>query len=147
MAPPSKEQDVRQAVAEFLRINRQLDPTEHPINVKAVSKAIGVSRGTLYKYGLDQEIHRAQEEQKTISASNPTAQVRHRDKLKIQELKDEVELWKQRCLAQAAELAIMDENAQSHGIDPEELRRLPPKPDRTISHASRRKRSIYNRSF
>lgn len=138
MAPKSKENELHQELIEYLHIVREFDPETHPINVKSVAAAIGISRTTIYKYDWVEEIHQAHEYQLQMVRSNPTAALRYRDKLKIQALATEIECWKQRCLAQAVELAIIDENAQRHGIDPESLRTSPPKSDRSMNHTNRR---------
>jgi hypothetical protein len=111
-----------------------LSSEEAPLNVSAVAQRLGFNRKTLKKYGLDREIAEAAERQARHGKLSPQEIERRSrtDKLRARDL--EFEAMRRRCEALIAKICLAEGNAQRLGIDPVELWKPLPVPDRTLPH-------------
>jgi len=134
MSRPSLEQNVRKAVREYLLLAENTSPDEARLSTVAVARQLNFDRKTLKKYGLDEEISTAAQRQsrncalsrKEIGKSLVDDTLRGRDQ--------EIEAMRRRCEALIAQLCLAEGNAQRLGIDPTELWKPLPTPDRSLPH-------------
>lgn len=129
---------MRQAVRGYIATAMATTPTVAPLNVLAVAKQTGFDRKTLKKYGLDIEIVAAAEEQKKGDRPSPPQRRSQADALHVRD--EEIATLRQRCEGLVARICIAEGNAQRLGIDPVELWKPLPMPDRSVSHAGGRQR-------
>jgi hypothetical protein len=137
------EQKVRQAVDAYIAAAATKSVEEAPLNVLAVANHTGFDRKTLKKYGLDVEIAAAAKRQARNGKSSPReiAQRSQADALRSRD--NEIAALRARCEGLVARICIAEGNAQRLGIDPVELWKPLPMPDRSVSHAGgARKRGI-----
>lgn len=134
MGRKSKKAEIARAVRAYLgEVETQPPDEQHAIDVKHVAAVIGVSRTSLYQYGLAEEIKaaaRRQREQSHLSDCHQSDQVRR--------LRQELKLAEERNKALLAQINVIEANAARLGIDPEELYKSLAKPVRSTSHAGRR---------
>jgi len=140
---PPVENEVRSAVKEYLAAAVCKSPGEAPLNVLAVAHQTGFDRKTLKKYGLDVEIAAAAQQQARNgkASSREIAQRSQADALRNRD--HEIATLRARCEGLVARICIAEGNAQRLGIDPIELWKPLPMPNRSVSHAGgARKRGI-----
>lgn len=134
MPRPKLQEKVRAAVQEYLTSAETLSSEEAPLNVSAVAQHLGFNRKTLKKYGLDREIAEAAERQASHGRLSPKEmeQRSRTDMLRARDL--EIEAMRRRCEALVARVCLAEGNAQRLGIDPTELWKPLPVPDRSLPH-------------
>jgi hypothetical protein len=137
MPRKSQESALREQVQAYLTLAEGHLPEESPIDVQSVAAALKVSRTTIYKYGLEQEIRVAAERQQKRAKLSGTATERYAYADMIRQLRQNVEQEQERNKKLVERLVIVQANAGRLNIDLEELFKPLPKPNRTISHASR----------
>jgi hypothetical protein len=134
MSRPSLEENVRKAVREYLLVAQNTSPDEAPLSTLAVARQLNFDRKTLKKYGLNEEIATAAERQAhnwTLSAQ----ELGHRSVNDMLRDRDqEIEVIRRRCEALIAQICMAEGNAQRLGIDPAELWKPLPMPDRRLPH-------------
>ena len=135
MPRPAIDEQVRQAVREYLTVSVNKLPGEAPLNVLAVAKRTGFDRKTLKKYGLDAEIAAAAKQQSTGSKLSPQQEQQRSHADALQQRDQEIALLRQRCERLIAQICMAEGNAQRLGIDPTELWKSLPAPDRSVSRA------------
>ena len=135
MPRPKLEEQVRKAVREYLTIAEALSSEEAPLNTLAVSRQIGYDRKSLKKYGLDAEIAEAAERQASHSKQSPKETERRCLSDLLRDRASEIESMRRRCEALIARICIAEGNAQQLGIDPTELWKPIPMPDRSLPFA------------
>ena len=132
---PAIEQQVRQAVRDDLANAASKPPYEAPLNVLAVARRTGFDRKTLKKYGLDAEIVAAARQQSRGSKLSPKQEQRRSDTDALHVRDQEIALLRQRCEGLVGQICLAEGNAQRLGIDPTELWKPLPMPDRSVSRA------------
>lgn len=137
MPRKSQEAALRQKVQEYLTLAEGHLPEESPIDVQSVAVALGVSRTTLYKYGLEQEIRAAAERQQRKAKLSGTASERYAYADMIRKLREELEQEQERNKTLVERLVLVQGNAGRLNVDLQELFKPLPKPNRTVSHAGR----------
>ena len=134
MGRKSKKAEITRAVREYLvKVETQPPGEQSTIDVKHVAAVMGVSRTSLYQYGLAEEIKavaRRQREQSHLSDCHRSDQIR--------QLRQELKLAEERNKALLAQINVIEANAARLGIDPEELFKPLAKPVRSASRAGRR---------
>jgi hypothetical protein len=108
------------------------NPAAYRLDVKSVAAALGVSRTSLYKYGLDRLIHDTRQQ---LVEDGEERSYRMSDLLA--ERRRELKLAEERNKALLAQLNVIEGNAARLGVDPEELYRSLPKPMRAVAHVGR----------
>lgn len=131
MGRKSQEATLTNSVTAYLEAARR-NPAAYRLDVKSVAVALGVSRTSLYKYGLDRMIHEAQQQQ--VEGDEERS---YRMSDALSELRRQLKLAEERNKALLTRLNMIEANAARLGIDPEELYRPLPKPVRAVSHARR----------
>lgn len=133
MGCKSKQEEVTRAVRAYL-VAGEGRPTEQvQLDVMHVAAAVGVSRTSIYKYGLVEEIRaaaRRQRERMGLPAGNGN---RHRWRETIQKLREELAQAEERNRLLLAQLNLIEANAARLGIDPEELYQPLAKPIRSVA--------------
>lgn len=135
MSRPPEEERVRTAVAEDLAEARGSDAGALPITVKAVAKRLGISRTTLYKYGLQQVIERAARDREASATDTPAAAERRAYSARLMALQEQCRLLQEQNRGLVAQIQIIEGNMGRLGLDPEELYRPLVKPLRHRSRA------------
>lgn len=135
MPRPAIEERVRQAVRDDLAVAVSKVPCEAPLNVFAVAKRTGFDRKTLKKYGLDAEIAAAAKQQSTSGRLSPKQEQRRSHSDALHQRDQEITRLRQRCEGLVALICLAEGNAQRLGIDPIELWKPLPMPDRSVSRA------------
>ena len=135
MPRPAIDEQVRRTVRDYLAVAVNKLPGEAPLNVLAVAKRTGFDRKTLKKYGLDAEIAAAAKQQSTGSKLSPQQEQRRSHADALQQRDQEIALLRQRCERLIAQICMAEGNAQRLGIDPTELWKPLPVPDRSVSRA------------
>lgn len=139
MGRKSQEATLTSSVKAYLEAARR-NPAAYRLDVKSVAAALGVSRSSLYKYGLDSMIHEAQQRQ--VEAGEKQS---YRMSDLLSELRGQLKLAEERNKALLTQLNTVEGNAARLGIDPEELYRALPKPMRAVAQVGRsrdRSRSV-----
>lgn len=131
MGRKSQETALTSSVEAYLETARR-NPAAYRLDVKSVAAALGVSRTSLYKYGLDSMIHEAQRQ---LLEAGEERSYRMSDLLS--ELRQQLKLAAERNKALLTQLNVVEANAARLGIDPEELYRPLPKPMRAVAHVGR----------
>jgi hypothetical protein len=140
MPRPSLEKDVRKAIREYLLLAENLSAEEAPLNTLAVAEQVNFDRKTLKKYHLDEEIAAAAERQARNGRPSPK-EVKQRSIENMLMARDqEIAAMRQRCEALIARVCLAEGNAQRLGIDPAELWKPLPLPDRSLPHTGGRRR-------
>jgi hypothetical protein len=140
MPRPSLEKDVRKAVREYLLTAETQSSEQAPLNTFAVAKLLDFDRKTLKKYGMDKEISAAAERQARNGKLSPKEIERRsmNDMLRDRDL--EIDAMRRRCEALIARVCLAEGNAQRLRIDPVELWKPLPMPDRSLPHTGTRPR-------
>ena len=133
MGCKSKQAEVSTAVRAYLATGESKPPEQCQLDVAHVAAAIGVSRTSIYKYGLVEEIRAAaQRQQESIGLlAGNSAYDKQRET--IQKLRGELKQVEERNRLLLAQLNLIEANAARLGIDPEELYRRLVKPIRSVS--------------
>ena len=140
MPRPSIEVNARNSLREYLALAERLSPTEAPLNTSAVAKQLNFDRKTLKKYRLDEEITAAAERQ-ARSGGFSQVDIDRRSVNEMLRVRDqELEAMRRRCEALVEQVCLAEGNAQRLGIDPVELWKPLPLPDRTLPHGGYRRR-------
>lgn len=121
MARPSEKEKIVQAVNDYLREKESSDPDQYPFNVKSIALALNISRTTIYKYGLHEDIQTADEQRRLRLELYGVLSKSDRALLANQKLKSELEQADKRNKALVARLNIVELNAARLGVDAEEL--------------------------
>ncbi len=137
MGRKSQEAELTAAVQEYLEAVRRGQPDVCQLDVKSVAAALGVSRTSIYKYGLDKSIREAQQQQAAEGSGKPR-QLSHM----LADLRQELKQTEIRNKALLRRLNVVEANAARLGIDPEELYRPLVKPVRVLFHAGRSKKPV-----
>jgi len=140
MGRKSQETALAAAVQSYLEAAKLSKPGDCQLDVKGVAAALGVSRTSLYKYGLDELIKEAQR-QMTPPMENATKKPPRLSDM-LTDLRRELKQAEQRNKALVIRLNLVEANAARLGIDPEELYRPLVKPVRVLSHAGRTKEPV-----
>ncbi len=135
MGCKSKQAEVSTAVRTYLAVGESQLPERCQLDVTHVAAAIGVSRTSIYKYGLVEEIRAAAQRQREQSGLPTGTSSRHRWREIIQKLREELEQAGERNRLLLAQLNMIEANAARLGIDPEELYQPLVKPIRSVSRA------------
>lgn len=131
MGRKSQEAALTSSVEAYLEAARR-NPAAYRLDVKSVAAALGVSRTSLYKYGLDSMIHEAQQRQ--VEAGEKRS---YRMSDVLSELRRQLKLAEERNKALLAQLNVIEGNAARLGVDLEELYRSIPKPMRAVARVGR----------
>jgi len=132
MGCKSKQAEVSTAVRAYLATGENLPPERCQLDVTHVAAVIGVSRTSIYKYGLAEEIRAAaQRQRERMGLSTRTG--RHRWRETIQKLREELKQAGERNRLLLVQLNLIEANAARLGIDPEELYQPLVKPIRSVS--------------
>lgn len=137
MGRKSQEAELTAAVKEYLEAAQRGQPDVCQLNVKSVAGALGISRTSIYKYGLDKPIREAQQQQVTEGSGKP-----RRLSHMLANLRQELKQAEIRNKALLTRLNLMEANAARLGIDPEELYQPLVKPVRVLSYAGRSKKPV-----
>ena len=139
MPRSSLREELTSRLHEYLAIAEFHSPEEYPLDVKSVAVALNVSRTTLYKYALDEDITAASQQQ-LERAYNSGRRTKHNMLEEIiSELKARLHMAEERIKQLIARLAMVEANAARLGINPEDLYRPILKPTRDVSHAGNNK--------
>ncbi len=131
------EAKVRDAVRNYLGIAEGLPPGEAPLNTRAVAREVGFNRKTLKKYGLDTEIAKVAEMRASKGRMSARMSEQYSNYRMPHERKGEIEAMRRRCEALLTRVCLAEGNAQRLGIDPTELWKPLPTPDRSLPHTNR----------
>jgi hypothetical protein len=142
MPRPRLEKELRKTVREYLAIAENLSMEEAPLNTLSVAHQLGFNRKTLKKYGLDVEIARASERQARNGKMSPRDSERRSYADKLHQRDSEIEAVRQRCEALVSRVCLAEGNAQRLGIDPTELWKPLPVPDRSLPRTRTRRNRI-----
>lgn len=140
MGRKSQETALTAAVQSYLKAAQRSKPGDCQLDVKGVAAALGVSRTSLYKYGLDELIKEAQQQMALPMEDAPKKPPRLSDMLA--DLRQELKQAEQRNKALVIRLNLVEANAARLGIDPEELYRPLVKPVRVLPHVGRTKKPV-----
>ena len=136
---PKLEAKVRDAVRDYLRIAETLPRGQAPLNTQAVAHQLGFNRKTLKKYGLDAEIAEAAERQASKGKMSARESGLRSYPGILHQRNCEIEAMRRRSEALLARVCIAEGNAQRLGIDPTELWKPLPVPDRSMPHTGTQK--------
>jgi hypothetical protein len=134
---PPAENDVRNAVRDYLAAAVSRSAEEAPLNVLAVAKQTGFDRKTLKKYGLDIDVGAAAKQQAQAGRLSLRETARRSQADSLRDRDHEIAALRARCEGLVARICLAEGNAQRLGIDPVELWKSLATPDRSISHAGR----------
>ena len=137
MPRKSQEAALREKVQAYLTLAEGHLPEESPIDVQSVAAALTVSRTTLYKYGLEEQIRTAAARQQKRAQLSGTAAERYAYADMIRQLRQDVEHEQERNKQLVERLVLVQANAGRLNVDLEELFKPLPKPNRTVSRAGR----------
>ena len=137
MGRKSEETKITMAVRAYLAAGEDQLPEQYRLDVKHVATAVGVSRTSLYKYGLVAEIQAAAQRQRERMGieGEPTRRQRWHDL--VRRLREELQQATLRNKALVAQLNLVEANAARLGIDPEALFQPLVKPARTLPRNGR----------
>lgn len=134
MGRPSHEAKLRHLVLDYLAKALEGEPGEYPLDITTVSKALGLkSRTLLYKYGLDELIREAK--QKHLAVTRKPKKYAHLIK-RNQELLQQLEVLREHNHRLLAQIAVIEGNAAHLLVNPEDLYKPLPKPERSENKAS-----------
>lgn len=137
MGRKSQEAEMTAAVKEYLEAAQREQTDVCQLDVKSVAAALGISRTSIYKYGLDKPIREAQQQQVAEGSEKP-----RRLSHMLADLRQELKQTEIRNKALLTRLNLVEANAARLGIDPEELYQPLVKPVRVLSHAGRSKKFV-----
>jgi hypothetical protein len=140
MGRKSQEPELTAAVQSYLEAAQLRKPGDCQLDVKGVAAALGVSRTSLYKYGLDELIKESQRQMALPMEDAAKKPPRLSDMMA--NLRHELKQAAQRNKALVTRLNLVEANATRLGIDPEELYRPLVKPVRVLSHVGRTKKLV-----
>ncbi len=135
MPRSSLREELTSRLHEYLVIAELHSPEEYPLDVKSVAEALNVSRTTVYKYALDEDIAAASQRQWERAYNSGRRTKRSMIEEIISELKARLHLAEERIKQLIARLAMVEANAARLGINPEDLYRPILNPIRNVSHA------------
>ena len=141
MPRPPVEEQVRQAVRNYLAAAVTKPAEEAPLNVLAVAKQTGFDRKTLKKYRLDVEVGAAAKQQGKAGRLSLRETRRRSQADAVQDRDQVIADLRQRGERLVARICLAEGNAQRLGIDPVELWKPLLMPDRSVSHAGNKPRS------
>jgi hypothetical protein len=144
MPRPSIEHQVRQAVDTYISAALTKSAEEAPLNVLAVAHQTGFDRKTLKKYGLDVGITAAAKRQVGNGKASPREVTQRSQADALRGRDNEIAVLRARCEDLIARICIAEGNAQRLGIDPVELWKALPMPNRSVSHAGGSRRRGIN---
>jgi hypothetical protein len=133
MGCKSKQAEVSTAVRAYLATGENQLPEQCQLDVTHVAAAIGVSRTSIYKYGLVEEIRAAAQRQRECTSRVMGNSAGDRKRETIQKLRQELQQTEERNRRLLVQLNLIEANAARLGIDPEELYRPLVKPIRSVS--------------
>lgn len=140
MPRPSSRDETRKKVRNYLAIAEGNLPNESPLNIQSVALALGISRTTIYKYGLDEEINTAAKRQQENAKITGKAEERRAYADRLRDLAEQLQKEREKNLKLVARFALVEANAARLGINPEDLFVPIAKPDRSVSRAGSGKR-------
>lgn len=144
MGRPSIEGGLRHKLLEYLKGAELLSSEEAPLNTLAVARALGVNRKTIIKYRLDEEIKAAKLRQRANSASSPKKRARLDAESRIIELRRQAVEMTNKCEGLIVKICLAEGNAQRLGINPTELWRDLPLPNRSVPHTGRSSKNSHH---
>lgn len=125
MGRKSKQAQITTDLRAYLAKTETQPVSENKLDVKHVARVLGVSRTSLYTYGLVSEIQAAALRQQKQTATKTTALDQ------IQQLRLDLQLAETRNKALLVQLHFIEANAARLGIDPESLYQPLVKPARS----------------
>ena len=131
MGCKSKQVEVSTAVRAYLASGESQPPAQCQLDVTYVAAAVGVSRTSIYKYGLVEEIRAAAQRQQERANKMTGNNAGDRQRETIQRLRQELKQGEERNRLLLGQLNLIEANAARLGIDPEELYRPLVKPIRS----------------
>lgn len=133
----NQREQVTTSVRQYLTLAETHSPEEYPLDVRSVSRDLGISPTTLYKYGLNKEINEAEERRRKSSTLSSRDLKQRADTDTIRNLKADLEKEQERNRGLVATIAVIEINAARLGLDPEELYKPVAKPNRSVSRSGR----------
>jgi hypothetical protein len=137
MGCKSKQTEVSTAVRAYLLSGESQPPAQCQLDVAHVAAAVGVSRTSIYKYGLVEEIRAAAQRQRERAGKLAGNNAGDRQRETIQRLRQELKQAEERNRLLLVQLILIEANAARLGIDPEELYQSLMKPIRSVSRHGR----------
>lgn len=137
MPRKTEESRVVRAVQKYLALAENGPPAEYPLDVRSVARKTKTSPTTLYKYGLQDLIKKASDQQKKNSVASATELENKAYLERLRAVCRALEEERERNRGLVAHIALLEANAVRLGIDPEDLRQPIAKPDRRISRAGK----------
>lgn len=137
MGRKNRQTEVTVAVRRYLEIAEERPQDELRLDIRHVASAVGVSRTTLYKYGLDEGIRAAAQRRQEQAALSGRAGPEHDLDNQVRQLREALQQAKARNKTLVGQINLIEANAARVGIDPEELYRSMARPVRSVSHAGR----------
>jgi hypothetical protein len=132
MGCKSKQAEVSTAVRAYLATGESKPPEQCQLDVAHVAAAIGVSRTSIYKYGLVEEIRAAAQRQQESIGLLAENSAYDKQRETIQKLREDLKQTEERNRLLLAQFNLIEANAARLGIDPEELYRPLVKPIRSV---------------
>lgn len=135
MGRPSERDATLKEVAGYLRKAEVASPKDMPITFAAIARATGIDRRTVKRHAA-----KVIEKAKKVQAREQMPPARQEEEAYLDSLREkdeEIAAWKAKYQAMLARSVIIEVNAQRLGIDPDELYREVPRPDRSVSRAGR----------
>jgi hypothetical protein len=139
MPAPRKDQQIRDAVRDYLDRAVESPAEAMPINKRVLARVAHTTRTTLSKWISAEEIEQAMKRQRENQKLSPAQKERRALEDLLQDRSREIETLHERNRNLLARLNLVEANAKRLGIDPEELVRPIPKPWRQQSSAGRRR--------
>lgn len=133
MGCKSKQAEVSTAVRAYLLAGESQMPEQCQLDVAHVAAAVGVSRTSIYKYGLVAEIRAAAQRQREWVGKQVGNNAGDRQRETIQRLRQELKQAEERNRLLLVRLNLIEANAARLGVDPEELYQPLVKPIRSVS--------------
>ena len=133
MGCKSKQAEVSTAVRAYLLAGESQPPVKCQLDVTHVAAVVGVSRTSIYKYGLVEEIRAAAQRQQERADKLAGNNAGDRQRETIQRLRQELKQGEERNRLLLLQLNRIEANAARLGIDPEELYQPLVRPIRSVS--------------
>jgi len=133
MGCKSKQAEISVAVRAYLSAGESRPPAQCQLDVAHVAAAAGVSRTSIYKYGLVEEIRAAAQRQRERAGKLAGNNAGDRQRETIQRLRQELKQSEERNRLLLVQLNLTEANAARLGVDPEELYQPLVKPIRSVS--------------
>lgn len=144
-SPLLQDRDLRKSYAKrFGNTWRRREPVRGrgALNTLYVAHRLGFNRKTLKNYDLDLEIARASERQARNGKMSPRDSERRSYADKLHQRGSEIEAMRQRCEVLVSRVCLAEGNARRLGIDPTELWKPLPVPDRSLPRTRTRRNCI-----